>query len=133
MAIQISESKLSDLARTELNKSKNKSQFLRDAIEYYVRRGDKESFTESPRTNNNNEKIEKDIREIKEMLTNLTTLPQLDIIKSMSVNNEKIEEISVEEIEENTEIKNIKYIDDDSKNEEIEIIKNVSIPSCYDY
>lgn len=36
MAIQISEGKLSEKARKALKNSKNKSQFLRDAIEFYV-------------------------------------------------------------------------------------------------
>lgn len=36
MAIQISEDKLSEKARKALKNSKNKSQFLRDAIEFYV-------------------------------------------------------------------------------------------------
>jgi len=36
LAIQISEGKLSEKARKALKNSKNKSQFLRDAIEFYV-------------------------------------------------------------------------------------------------
>ncbi len=64
MAIQISEHKLSPEAKKALNNAKNKSQFLRDAIEYYVKRG-KESTDFI--------KMKEEIKEIKSLLIQMTS------------------------------------------------------------
>jgi hypothetical protein len=59
MGIQISEDKLSDVAKKALSNANNKSQFLRDAIEFYVRRGLDASTDDT---------LKVDIKEIKTML-----------------------------------------------------------------
>lgn len=61
MSIQISESKLSPEARKALQNAKSKSQFMRDAIEFYVKNRDASSDSE----------LLNDIREIKNMLSKL--------------------------------------------------------------
>lgn len=61
MGIQIEENKLSQEAQKALRNAKNKSQFMRDAIEYYVR---KEPVA-------GNFEFSKDIKDIKSMLATL--------------------------------------------------------------
>lgn len=67
MAIQISEKNLSPKAQKALNNAVNKSQFLRDAIEFYVSREYPEAAPDP--------EIKNDIKEIKELLLRITTQP----------------------------------------------------------
>lgn len=67
MAIQINEKHLSSKAKKALNNAKNKSQFLRDAIEFYVNR---ESVYE-----NIGSDLKEDVREIKELLLKMSIPP----------------------------------------------------------
>ncbi|MCT4584045.1 MAG: hypothetical protein N4A54_03885 [Peptostreptococcaceae bacterium] len=68
MAIQISEHKLSPQAKKALNNSKNKSQFLRDAIEFYVKRDQQTDLNSS-----SDPEMKEDIKEIKDMLLQLSS------------------------------------------------------------
>lgn len=127
MAIQISEKHLSPEAKRALNNAKNKSQFMRDAIEYYVKSEKIQNAVETSCYSD----IKEDIKEIKEML------------KSLSVNRNVLESItsldgSLNEIENNN---NEEIIINNSMgegdNEEIIEIDNdelddVEIPDCYD-
>lgn len=65
MAIQISEKKLSPKAQKALSNAKNKSQFLRDAIEHYVSK-DIPQITNDP-------ELKEDIKEIKEFLMKIAS------------------------------------------------------------
>lgn len=62
LAIQISENHLSPEAVKALNNAKNKSQFLRDAIEFYVNRKEDDNG------------LKNDIKQIKELLVNIHTV-----------------------------------------------------------
>jgi len=65
VSIQINETKLSPEARKALQNSKSKSQFMRDAIEFYVKH--------RQTTNTTDPEIKEDIKQIKEMLKKLCT------------------------------------------------------------
>lgn len=82
MAIQIDPDKhLSLEAKKALDNAKNKSQFLRDAVEYYVRRNDTE--------------IKKDLEEIKQLLKQLNVTPaytEESVIESAITKEKELEE-----------------------------------------
>jgi|LSQX01.3.fsa_nt_gb hypothetical protein len=89
MAIQISEKFLSPRAVAALNKAPNKSQFLRDAIEYYVNRGPVNISSRIPGISDASE-LQSDIKDIKELLNR--------IVDTTSVS---AAEVSVSQIENN--------------------------------
>jgi len=91
MAIQISEHKLSPLAQQALNNAKNKSQFLRDAIEYYVS------------SELNNLDIKEDIKEIKNILKQLASQTVYD--ETVATKNEEEKENITVNINSNDDIK----------------------------
>lgn len=73
LAIQISEKHLSKEARNALANAKNKSQFLRNALEFYVK-----SITVADKDSDNsnflhNSEVIKDIKEIKDILLRLSS------------------------------------------------------------
>lgn len=68
MAIQIDERHLSVEAQRALNNAKNKSQLLRDALEYYVRRGGVISEV----TFDSNNEVANNVKEIKNMLLEMS-------------------------------------------------------------
>ncbi len=81
MAIQISTDKLSGEAKAVLDNTKNKSQFMRDAIEFYV----------------SNRSIKDDLDEIKAVLR------QIAENKITSFDNSQIQEIRVKAVPETIE------------------------------
>ena len=91
MAIQISEHKLSPLAQQALSNAKNKSQFLRDAIEYYVS------------SELNNLDIKEDIKEIKNILKQLASQTVYD--ETVATKNEEEKENITVNINSNDDIK----------------------------
>lgn len=126
MAIQISEKGLSPEAKRALNNAKNKSQFMRDAIEYYVKSGNIQDTVEI----SCDSEIKEDIKEIKE------------ILKNLSINRSALESVtsldsSLNEIENNNDEETIisSSIGEGGNEEIIETddeLDDVEIPDCYD-
>jgi predicted DNA-binding protein len=87
MGIQITEDKLSEKAKEELKNCKSKSQYLRDAIEYYVqyKHVDVEVILKEV------EVLKRDLKEGQEQI--------ISLLKNSSVIPEKPEEISAQEKE----------------------------------
>lgn len=94
MAIQITEKLLSAKAQKALNNAVNKSQFLRDAIEYYVNREPQATAS----TASIDPDIRNDIQEIKELLQKLTNQP------GVTESAASIEKIVVSAVERKAEI-----------------------------
>lgn len=144
MAIQIDEKHLSEEARRALGNAKSKSQLLRDALEYYVRRGADKSETRS------DEQLANDVKDIKKLLLDMTNgvIPVTKIIEENSIDTEKeifpkvkeIEKVE-EKVEENTK-ETYKEDNDNAKvlnykkkyqEDDVEIKRNrKEIPQCYD-
>ena len=118
MAIQISEKNLSPLAAKALNNAKNKSQFLRDAVEFYVQRGIQTGG------NHNENGIRSDLGEIKDMIRDLQQVLAQKVVFEPAV-SEKAASIESSH-KESDEVTNISKINDSSKE------NTVKIPSCYE-
>jgi hypothetical protein len=91
MAIQISEKFLSPRAVAALNKAPNKSQFLRDAIEYYVNRGPVNISSRIPGVSDASE-LQSDIKDIKELLNRIvdtTSVSAAEVSASQIENDPK--------------------------------------------
>lgn len=104
MGIQISEDKLSPLASKALKNAKNKSQFLRDAIEFYVQRGTID------------DEIRNDLNELKEMIRKLHTQPISNQSTSVDI------DIDVDVVDDSR----------DNKKPDIQKDSKVKVPACYD-
>lgn len=137
MAIQISEDKLSENARSYLKKAKSKSQFLRDALEYYTKAlmnvGNENSENNA---NYIDEEVAKDIKEIKEIVLklSLTNNKPYEIVKHENTDNKEknIDVVNDKEIKPKNSIitnkvENKNYIEEniiEAKSEKIESIKD---------
>jgi len=140
VSIQINETKLSPEARKALQNSKSKSQFMRDAIEFYVKH--------RQTTNTTDPEIKEDIKQIKEMLKKLCTEgTKVSFTENISseevrteITNEKdiveipvINEIKDKEPEKKTEVINNPIKEevtgniDDEKKREIEKLLDASL------
>lgn len=118
LGIQISEHNLSPEAKEALNNAKNKSQFLRDAIEFYVRRGEQ------------NKDIEKDIREIKDLLKDLAYTGGISITKSEKEDKSEIIDRTIVKSIDTERV--LTAIDDNSdRNKENSNLEDDDIPECY--
>lgn len=93
MGIQINEKNLSSLAVSVLEGSKNKSKFLRDSIEYYVRKDSHEVVNNtSPSINSKEfEQLKNDVSEIKTLLLQLVN-------SGVSIISSQIEENKIDEL-----------------------------------
>lgn len=126
MAIQITEKLLSEKARKFLSKAPSKSQFLRDAIEFYVNSVDPTNTSElciqgvlMKRLNEKTKELE-EIKEIVSSIKNTIASPSFRMVvsdtKNTYVNNN------------NDTVNKGKQDDDNNDNNN----KKVIIPSCYD-
>lgn len=104
MAIQISEKFLSPRAIAALNKAPNKSQFLRDAIEYYVNRGPVNISSRIPGISDISD-LRDDIKDIKELLSSIagTTLDSAAEVSAAQPENKfkKVDSSAGKKIEKN--------------------------------
>lgn len=77
MGITISEKYLSPQVKKALANAKNKSQFIREALDFYVSRESIEvgSDTESIVVKEMDSEMKSDIKEIKKLLLNMSTIP----------------------------------------------------------
>ncbi len=89
MGIQISENKLSSRAKAALSNAKNKSQFLRDAIEFYVGR-------DADIVNSDLSILSNDIKEIKMLLVELTqsSLESSSFSEAAAVRNDTVVQVT---------------------------------------
>jgi len=74
LGIQINENKLSPEAKKALQNAKSKSQFMRDAIEFYVR------HMERSCTDGSLDDLKGDIKDIKSMLTKICKINSADML-----------------------------------------------------
>lgn len=123
MAIQITEKHLSPEAKKALDNAVNKSQFLRDAIEFYVRRG---QVSECENVGENTT-LREELKEIKSILAQLTSNCTLIDKKSSDNISNSSNEISSKEIN----VSETTCVDKSDSNEEInkpinEIISKVN-------
>ncbi len=122
LAIQIDEKLLSAEVKTVLSNAKNKSQLLRDALEFYVKNMKGESISEK-KTNYEDELIN-DVRDIKTMLlqisqVNTVIAQEKPIVIEKRTVVEEVEPIKKgEEVENNIKFKDIKS-DDIKKSKEV--------------
>lgn len=128
MAIQISEKHLSPEAKRALSNAKNKSQFMRDAIEFYVRRGfDKENIEVScdSEIRKDIKEVKQEIKELKEILKNLNTVTVNETAASIEniVNDLNDTKLDEDKEENKSEVKG-----DIEKKDDLD---NVEIPDCY--
>lgn len=135
MAIQISEKNLSPEARNALNNSKNKSQLMRDALEYYV--GNKKNQETLDVSVSCDTEIKNEIKEIKDEISQIK-----EILMALSTNNTfKIDNISMNTAENikkkgaDKHIELVKKVSNKVSNKVKELDKNsledVEIPDCY--
>lgn len=103
MAIQISENNLSPKARKALANAKNKSQLLRDALEFYVNR---DEVVASPVTGVDSG-LQSDIKEIKELLKGLALPGVVESVASKETNKRKPSVQPVEKIDESPKADNV--------------------------
>lgn len=85
MAMQISTNKLSPEAKKAVDNANNKSQFLRDAIEYYVKE------------HSSQKNIENELNEIKSLLLKLTSADSNKGLLEKKVIQEPIVEVEVKQ------------------------------------
>ena len=141
LSIQVDERKLSVLAANALGNAKNKSQFLRDAIEFYSQR----TLPEKKGSNN----IQSELENLKEMIRELQT--QLVVIQSVQnlianaqiSNNVQLELVTdpvntlvLEPVlDSNHEIvvnSVMTKVEEEDSNVSEDNLSSVEIPSCYD-
>lgn len=84
MAIQISENKLSPKARKALANAKSKSQFLRDALEFYVSRDDVDSSLSSEISPELTSLVS-EIKELKSLMKEIATRPVGELVATKEV------------------------------------------------
>lgn len=121
MAIQISENNLSPKARKALANAKNKSQLLRDALEFYVNR---DEIITSPVTSIDSA-LHSDIKEIKELLKGLSLQGVVESVASKEIVERKISAPLVSSVVDNpqTELK-IADSQNDSVPQEDEVVES---------
>ncbi|NFL43544.1 hypothetical protein FDB61_17915 [Clostridium botulinum] len=113
MAIQIDEKLLSAEVKTVLSNAKNKSQLLRDALEFYVKNMKGENISEK-KTNYEDELIN-DVRDIKTMLLQMSQVNQVITKENPIVIEKRAVVEDVEPIKKGEEVKNnIKFKDIES-------------------
>lgn len=113
LAIQIDEKLLSAEVKTVLSNAKNKSQLLRDALEFYVKNMKGENISEK-KTNYEDELIN-DVRDIKTMLLQMSQVNQVITKENPIVIEKRAVVEDVEPIKKGEEVKNnIKFKDIES-------------------
>lgn len=154
MAIQIDEKHLSPEAKRALNNAKSKSQFMRDAIEFYVSRN-----VQNIQVSCDSE-IKDDIKEIKAMLKKLSiagiTLDEVSSTIKVESSNEEIKAepetkvdsepnkvINISQVSLTSEVNTdeVKRTDDNNKSNNVgsknvnneNDLEDVEIPECYDF